>query len=59
MEIRINDEKPQEVRKVYIDIGEKTFRITVNKFGELEINKRFNDDAMSILPSYANEIKII
>lgn len=60
MKIRINDEESQEVRKIYIEIGDKNFRLVVNNMEQLEINKHCDEDgAIHVLPCYSNEIKIV
>jgi hypothetical protein len=49
----------QEVRSVYFIIGEEEYRVCVNKFNELEINKSYSDTgAMQIIPHASNEIRI-
>lgn len=47
-----------EVPQVKIIIGEKEFRISVNKFDELVINKSYDDSSLYITPSVSNEIRI-
>lgn len=56
-----NNEEHQEARKIKITIGETEYRISVNKFDELVINKHSFDDTSSItiMPSVSNEIRIL
>ncbi|MCT4228697.1 hypothetical protein HZP39_04185 [Elizabethkingia anophelis] len=49
-----------EVKKVTIVMDNKEFEVSVNKFGQLEINKCYSeeDGALKIIPSVSNEIRI-
>lgn len=49
-----------DVKKVTIVMDNKEFEISVNKFGQLEINKCYSeeDGALKIIPSVSNEIRI-
>lgn len=62
MEYSINNyEERFEARKIKITVGETEYRISVNKFDELVINKHSFDDSSSItiMPSVSNEIRIL
>ena len=62
MEYFVNNEDVTiiEARHLNVIIGSKKFRISVNKFDELVINKHDIDDTstLSIIPSVSNEILI-
>ncbi|MCT3817863.1 hypothetical protein HZP37_14580 [Elizabethkingia anophelis] len=49
-----------DVKKVTIVMDNKEFEISVNKFGQLEINKCYSeeDGALKIIPSVSNEIRV-
>lgn len=62
MQVSINREQDvKEVSTVTVIIADVTFRISVNKFDELVINKMQYGDgegAMVIKPSVGNEIRV-
>jgi len=50
-----------ETEKILIEVGSVDFRISVNKFGELVINKYQKGEqetGIIIMPSVSNEIRI-
>ena len=56
-----SEEHTEVKRHIRITIGEKAFKISVNNFDELVINKHdYSDDSngLNIHPSVSNEIKI-
>ncbi|MDV3685286.1 hypothetical protein CMU45_02690 [Elizabethkingia anophelis] len=61
MKIQLDRNKETiEVKKVTIIMDDKEFEISVNKFGQLEINKCYSeeDGALKIIPSVSNEIRV-
>lgn len=61
MKAMIEDSQEIEVRHITIYSGETEFKISVNKFGKLIINKQQYGDgesAIQITPSVSNEIRI-
>jgi hypothetical protein len=59
MQIEINDEVYSNIRNVTVIVGNSRFRISVDKFNELIINKSDGDDgSMKIHPRVSNEISL-
>lgn len=61
MKIQLDRNKETiEVNKVTIIMDDKEFEISINKFGQLEINKGYSegDGAIKIIPYMSNEIKV-
>ncbi|HFI4796463.1 TPA: hypothetical protein ACGQK4_002182 [Elizabethkingia anophelis] len=61
MKIQLDRNKETiEVNKVTIIMDDKEFEISINKFGQLEINKGYSegDSAIKITPYMSNEIKV-
>ncbi|MDV3882968.1 hypothetical protein CMU04_06505 [Elizabethkingia anophelis] len=61
MKIQLDRNKETiEVNKVTIIMDDKEFEISINKFGQLELNKGYSegDTAIKIIPYMSNEIRI-
>ncbi|MCL1655463.1 hypothetical protein M2T79_02560 [Elizabethkingia miricola] len=61
MKIQLDRNKENiEVKKVTIIMDDKEFEISINKFGQLELNKCHSegDTAIKIIPYMSNEIRV-